>query len=92
MTTNEIIAELRSPSNFVEVEWNRPENLTEVERAQITAEAETYRKVASEDEVEEVWDQLKHEDTPLAAASLFLDLTADHGEYNTVSVTLKAKP
>lgn len=94
MTTTDILHELRSPDNFISVEWNHPETVPQDERERIAAEAEQYRHEATEEEVEELIDVVMIADagTPLEAASWFLDLSADHGVYQTVSVILKKKP
>jgi len=84
-TTNDILHELHNPANYVRVEWCSPETVPADVRERIRGEAETYRKTVTADEVEEFDLQA---DNALQAASYFLDLAADHGAYQTISVTL----
>jgi hypothetical protein len=84
-TTNEILAELHSPTNFVAIEWCTPETVPADVRERIREEAELYRIGATAEQVEEF--DLEA-DNALQAASYFLDLAADHGVYQTISVTL----
>ena len=87
-TTDQVLHELHSPANYVRIEWTHPENVPADVRERISDEAETYRKTVTADEVEEF--DLEA-DTPLQAASYFLDLAADHSIYQTISVTLNRK-
>lgn len=87
-TTSDILHELHNPNNFVEVEFCHPETVPAEDRERITQEAETFRKTVTAEEVEEF--DLEA-DNALQAASYFLDLAADHGVYQTISVTLKRK-
>lgn len=93
ITTNDIIQELRNPDNFVEVEWNNPETVPAEDRERIRQEGEDYRMQATEEDVEELIDGILFADASdaLQAASWFLDFSADHGVYQTISVTLKRK-
>jgi hypothetical protein len=84
-TTNDILHELHSDLNHVLIEWNHPETVPADVRERIREEAETFRKTVTADEVEEF--DLEA-DNALQAASMFLDLAADHGVYQTISVTL----
>ena len=86
MTTTDILHELRNPLNFVRVEWCSPETVSPEDRERITQEAEQYRHQATEEEI----DELIFADAvdALQAASWFLDFSADHGVYQTISVTL----
>ena len=85
ITTGQILAELHNPNNFVEVEFCSPERVPADVRERIREEAENFRIGATAEQVEEFDLQA---DTPLQAASYFLDLAADHGVYLTISVTL----
>jgi hypothetical protein len=87
-TTNDILHELHSPTNFVAIEWTHPETVPADVRERIREEAELYRIGATAEQVEEF--DLEA-DTPLQAASYFLDLAADHSIYQTISVTLNKK-
>lgn len=88
MTTNDILHELHSPTNFVAIEWTHPETVSPENRERIREEAELYRIGATAEQVEEF--DLEA-DNALQAASYFLDLAADHGVYQTISVTLNRK-
>jgi len=87
-TTDQVLHELHNPNNFVEVEFCHPEIVIQDARDRITDEAETYRHQITLEEVEDMIDDLEA-DTALQAASMFLDWSADHGIYETVSITLK---
>lgn len=89
-TTSDILHELRNPDNFVEVEWTANHSIPSEEGQKIIQEAEEYRKQATEEEIDELMDVIESAgpDTALQAASLFLDLSCDHGVYNTLSITL----
>jgi hypothetical protein len=87
-TTGQILAELHSKDNFVEIEWCHPETVPADVRERIREEAELYRIGATAEQVEEF--DLEA-DNALQAASYFLDLAADHGVYQTISVTLNRK-
>jgi hypothetical protein len=87
-TTNDILHELHSPTNFVAIEWTHPERVPADVRERIREEAELYRIGATAEQVEEF--DLEA-DNALQAASYFLDLAADHGVYQTISVTLNRK-
>jgi hypothetical protein len=87
-TTGQILAELHNPNNFVEVEFCSPERVPADVREKIKEEAELYRIGATSEQVEEFDLQA---DNALQAASYFLDLAADHGVYQTISVTLNRK-
>lgn len=89
-TTNDILHELHNPSNFVRVEWCSPETVSPEERDRIREEAETYRLQATEEEIDDLIDGILFADaeSALQAASMFLDFSADHGVYQTISVTL----
>ena len=88
-TTDQILHELHSDQNFVEVEFCHPETVPAEDRERITQEAETFRKSVTIEDIEE--DFPFEPETALQAASMFLDWQADHGNYETVSVTLKRK-
>lgn len=88
-TTSDILHELHNPNNFVEVEFCHPETVPAEDRERITQEAETFRKTVTAEDIEE--DFPFEPETALQAASMFLDWQADHGVYETVSVTLKQK-
>ena len=90
MTTTDILHELRNPLNFVRVEWCSPETVSPEDRERIREEAEQYRHQATEEEIEELIDGILFADAvdALQAASWFLDFSADHGVYQTISVTL----
>jgi hypothetical protein len=88
-TTSQILAELHSKDNFVEIEWCHPETVSSEDRERIREEAENFRKSVTADLIEE--DFPFEFETALQAASMFLDWSADHGIYETVSVTLKRK-
>jgi hypothetical protein len=87
-TTDQILAELHNPNNFVAIEWTHPERVPADVRERIREEAELYRIGATAEQVEEF--DLEA-DNALQAASYFLDLAADHGVYQTISVTLNRK-
>jgi len=87
-TTNDILHELHSLTNFVAIEWTHPETVPADVRERIREEAELYRIGATAEQVEEF--DLEA-DNALQAASYFLDLAADHGVYETISVTLNKK-
>ena len=87
-TTDQVLHELHNPNNFVEVEFCHPETVPAEDRERITQEAETFRKTVTAEDIEEF--DLEA-DNALQAASYFLDLAADHGVYQTISVTLKQK-
>lgn len=89
-TTTDIIQELRNPDNFVEVEWNHPETVSPEDKEFIKNEAEEVRTKVTDQDVAELLDLiiLGGADTPLLAASMFIDLYVYHGEYNTLTVTL----
>ena len=87
ITTSDILHELHNPNNFVWVEFCHPETVPAEDRERITQEAETYRKSVTIEDIEE--DFPFEPETALQAASYFLDITADHGIYETISVTLK---
>ena len=89
ITTSDILHELHNPNNFVWVEFCHPETVIQDARDRITDEAETFRHQITLEEVEDMIDDLIEADTALQAASYFLDITADHGIYETISVTLK---
>jgi hypothetical protein len=88
-TTDQVLHELHNPNNFVEVEFCHPETVSPEDRERITQEAETFRKTVTAEDIEE--DFPFAPETALQAASMFLDWQADHGNYETVSVTLKRK-
>jgi hypothetical protein len=88
-TTSDILHELHNPNNFVEVEFCHPETVPAEDRERITQEAETFRKTVTAEDIEE--DFPFEPETALQAASMFLDWQADHGVYETISVTLKRK-
>jgi hypothetical protein len=85
-TTSQILAELHNPNNYVRIEWCTPETVSNEDRERIREEAENFRKSVTADLIEE--DFPFELETALQAASMFLDLAADHGIYETVSVTL----
>ena len=89
ITTSDILHELHNPLNYVRVEWCHPETVSPEDRERIREEAETFRKTVTADDIEE--DFPFAPETALQAASMFLDWQADHGIYQTVSVTLKRK-
>jgi sulfur carrier protein ThiS len=91
MTVNDILNELHNPARKVVVEWNFPETVPGEERERIKNEVEAYRMQATAEEVEEFIEMVEIHDTPLQAASMFLDLAADHGVYNTITVSLNTK-
>jgi len=84
-TTNDILHELHNPANYVRIEWCTPETVPADVRERIREESENFRIGATAEEVEEF--DLEA-DNALQAASYFLDLAADHGVYQTISVTL----
>jgi len=86
-TTGQILAELHNPANYVRIEWCTPETVPAEDRERIREEAENFRKSVTADLIEE--DFPFEFETALQAASMFLDWSADHGIYQTVSVTLK---
>lgn len=85
-TTNDILHELHSPANYVRIEWTHPERVPADVRERIREEAELFRKSVTAEDIEE--DFPFAPETALQAASMFLDWSADHGIYETVSVTL----
>lgn len=85
-TTSDILHELHNPANFVRVEWCHPETVPAEDRDRITQEAEAFRKTVTAEDIEE--DFPFAPETALQAASMFLDWSADHGVYETISVTL----
>jgi len=84
-TTNDILHELHNPANYVRIEWCHPETVSADVRERIREEAELYRIGTTAEQVEEF--DLEA-DNALQAASMFLDWSADHGVYETISVTL----
>jgi len=88
MTTTDILHELRNPLNFVRVEWCSPETVPADVRERIREEAETYRKQVTEEEIEESMEWIQEAETPINAASWFLDMAADHEVYETICVSL----
>jgi len=87
-TPENVLSIVKDLTNYsVQVDYCRPEMVTEKDKAEISLSAEHFRKYCGIEEIEEAIDGMENEGL-LTLASIALNYHADHGIYNTTSVYL----
>lgn len=94
-TAERVLAVLHDTTNyFIHVEYCFPERVNMEDKDSITNSADTFRRSITLHQVEEEMEECRYlwadeEPHPMQVASFILDTNADHGVYQTITISLE---